>query len=155
MQDNLVVGNLNSRRDWGYAPDFVNAMYLMLQQDEPDDYVIATGETHSIKEFVDIAFDLAEIPLEWKGEGENEIGINKKNGQVVVQIDPKYYRPAEVDLLLGDASKAKKQLGWEPKVKFNELVKIMYESDYNKALNGLSKESKGSTGVLQKQISEK
>jgi GDPmannose 4,6-dehydratase len=130
LQDCLYLGNMYSRRDWGYAPDFVEAMWLILQQDKPDDYVIATNETHSIKEFVDISFDLADMSLKWEGEGEKEIGVEKRTGKVLVQVDPKYYRPAEVDLLLGDYSKAKNVLGWEPKVKFNELVKLMFEADY-------------------------
>jgi GDPmannose 4,6-dehydratase len=131
LQDCLYLGNLYSRRDWGYAPDFVLAMWMMLQQEKPDDYVIATNETHSIKEFVDIAFKLADMELKWDGEGEEEIGVEKRTGRVLVQIDPRYYRPAEVDLLLGDYSKAKKVLGWEPTVKFNKLVEIMYRSDYD------------------------
>jgi len=131
LQDCLYLGNLYSRRDWGYAPDFCEAMWMMLQRDNPGDYIIATGETHSIKEFVNIAFDLANISIRWEGEGKDEIGIDKKSGKVLVQIDPKYFRPSEVDLLLGDYSKAKKVLGWEPKVKFNELVEIMFKADYD------------------------
>ena len=131
LQDYLSLGNIHSRRDWGYAPDFIKAMWLMLQQEKPDDYVISTGETHSIKEFVDIAFNLADIELIWEGEGENEVGIEKSTGRVLVKVDPKYYRPAEVVSLLGDYSKANRVLGWEPKVKFEDLVQIMYESDYS------------------------
>jgi len=142
MQDCLYLGNMYSRRDWGYAPDFVEAMWLMLQQDKPDDYVVATNETHSIKEFVDIAFDLAEMPLKWEGEGQQEVGFSK-SGDALVQIDPRYYRPAEVDLLLGDYSKAKKVLGWEPKVKFNELVEIMYKADYEALKANPIKEKNG------------
>jgi GDPmannose 4,6-dehydratase len=134
-QNCLYLGNMYSKRDWGYAKDFVEAMWLMLQIDEPDDFVIATGETHTVKEFVDIAFDLAGMPLRWEGEGENEIGIHAKDGRVLVQIDPRYYRPTEVDLLCGDASKAKEALGWEPKVKFKELVEIMYKYDYDAIKN--------------------
>ena len=132
LQDCLCLGNLYSKRDWGYARDFCEAMFLMLQQDVPDDYVIATGETHSIKEFVDYSFDLANLSLKWEGEGEEEIGICKNDGRVLVRINPRYYRPADVDLLLGDYSKAKRVLGWEPKVKFKELVEIMYKADYDR-----------------------
>jgi GDP-D-mannose dehydratase len=112
LQEKLYLGNLDAKRDWGYAPEYVEAMWLMLQQDKPDDYVIATGETHSIREFLDLSFGHA--GLEW---------------QKYVEIDPHYYRPAEVDLLIGDASKAKKKLGWTPKTKFPELVRIMTEAD--------------------------
>ena len=111
-QDKLYLGNLDSKRDWGYAKDYVEAMWLMLQQDQPDDYVIATGETHSIREFLDEAFGY--VGLDWKK---------------YVEIDPRYFRPAEVDLLIGDPSKARKNLGWEPKVTFKELVKIMVDAD--------------------------
>ena len=141
LQDCLYLGNMYSRRDWGYAPEFCEAMWLMLQQETPDDYVIATNETHSIKEFVDIAFNLADMSLKWDGEGEKEIGVDKRTGKVLVQIDPRYYRPAEVDLLLGDYSKAKKSLGWEPKVKFNELVEIMYKADYDLLKSSPKKEN--------------
>jgi GDPmannose 4,6-dehydratase len=129
LQDCLYLGNMYAQRDWGYAPDFCEAMWLMLQQEEPGDYVIATGETHTIKDFVNRAFDLADLSLKWEGEGVKEIGVEKRTGKVLVQIDPKYYRPAEVKLLLGDYSKAKEVLNWEPKVKFDELVKIMFEND--------------------------
>ena len=112
VQKRLFLGNLDAKRDWGYAPEYVEAMWLMLQQDNADDYVIATGETHSIREFLDLSFGLA--GLEW---------------EQYVHIDPRYYRPAEVDLLIGDASKAKKQLGWAPKTTFPELVRIMTEAD--------------------------
>jgi GDPmannose 4,6-dehydratase len=112
LQDKLYLGNLDAKRDWGYAREFVEAMWLMLQQDQPDDYVVATGETHSIREFLDLAFGYAN--LDWKKH---------------VEIDPRYYRPAEVDILMGDYSKAKKKLGWEPRTKFPELVKLMVESD--------------------------
>lgn len=166
MQDKLYLGNLEAKRDWGYAPDFVEAMWLMLQQDEPEDYVIATGETHSVREFVNLAFNHAGIELEWRGSGAYEKGIvasvdskqygvssvqNKnlekpsaysslptvylsgksqlKVGDVLIEIDPRYFRPLEVEFLQGDASKAKKKLNWEPKVKFRDLVKIMVDED--------------------------
>jgi GDPmannose 4,6-dehydratase len=142
LESKLYLGNLEAKRDWGYAPDFVEAMWLMLQQDAPDDYVIATGETHSVKEFVNLAFSHAGIDLEWKGNGVNERGIilstasnlepptsNLRTGDVLIEIDPRYFRPLEVEFLQGDASKAKKKLNWEPKVGFKELVKIMVDSD--------------------------
>ncbi len=128
-QEKLFLGNLDAKRDWGYAKDYVEGMWLMLQQDKPDDYVLATGETHSVRELVEEAAGHVGLEIEWKGKGENEEGIDKKTGKVIVAIDPHYYRPAEVDLLLGDASKAKKELGWQPKVTFKELIKLMVEAD--------------------------
>lgn len=121
----LQLGNLDAKRDWGYAPEYVEAMWLMLQQDEPDDYVIATGETHTVREFVEEAFGIVGISLNWSGEGLDEIGTDAKTGKVLVKIDPKFFRPAEVDLLLGDISKAKRELKWTPKTKFKDLVGIM------------------------------
>jgi GDPmannose 4,6-dehydratase len=157
LQRKLYLGNLDAKRDWGYAGDYVEAMWLMLQQKTPDDYVIATGESHSVREFVEMAFREIGIEIEWKGRGIKEVGIvkevthsnssllsrkkqqnnpitqytihNIKRGDTVVAIDPRYYRPTEVDFLLGDPSKAKKKLGWKAKVKFSELVKMMMESD--------------------------
>jgi GDPmannose 4,6-dehydratase len=123
------LGNLDAKRDWGFAGDYVEAMWLMLQQDIPDDYIIATGETHSVREFVEIAAKELEMNLEWMGEGINEVGIDKNTGKEIVSVDPKFFRPAEVDLLLGDASKARQKLGWKPKVRFGELVKMMVEED--------------------------
>lgn len=132
-QQKVSLGNLDAKRDWGYAKDYVEAMWLMLQQDQPDDYVIATGQTHTVREFCDRAFGLAGYELKWEGEGVNEKGIDKKTGQVLVDVDPKYFRPTEVDLLIGDATKAKEKLGWQPKVSFEELVKIMVDHDvFNK-----------------------
>ena len=127
MQEYFELGNLDAKRDWGSAEDFVEAMWMMLQQDKPDDFVVATNETHSVREFIEEAFRIVEMPIIWEGEGINEVG--KFNGKIVVKINPKFYRPADVDLLLGDYSKAKEKLGWEPKTKFKELVKIMVESD--------------------------
>jgi len=127
--DKIEIGNLDSKRDWGYAPDYVEAMWLMLQQDKPDDFVIATGETRTVREFCEFAFREAGIDIEWTGGGIKEKGINKQNGQVVIAVNPDYFRPVEVDLLLGDYSKAKEHLGWEPSTKFEELVKIMVEHD--------------------------
>ena len=135
MQACLYMGNIDAKRDWGYAPDFVEMMWMMLQQDQPDDYVVATGEMHSVREFIEKAFGRVGIEIAWEGEGVEEVGRNKAAGDVVVRIDPRYYRPAEVDQLLGNPAKAKKQLGWEPKVKFEELVRIMTEGDL-KILDG-------------------
>ncbi len=129
LEEKLALGNLEAKRDWGYTKDFVYGMYLMMQTEKPDDYVLATGEAHSVRGFVELSCKYLGIDLEWQGEGINEKGIDKKNGKVIVEIDLKYFRPAEVDLLIGDYSKAKKELGWEPKVGFEELVKIMIEAD--------------------------
>jgi len=129
LQSELKLGNLEARRDWGYAPEYVEAMWLMLQQDQPDDYVIATGEAHSVREFVELAFQHAGIDIIWKGKGIDEKGIEKKTGKEILVISPKFFRPAEVEFLIGDYSKAKEKLGWQPKTNFNELVKIMIEAD--------------------------
>jgi GDPmannose 4,6-dehydratase len=126
----LYLGNLDAKRDWGYAKDYVYGMWLMLQQAEPDDFVLATNETHSVREFVEKTAKYFEIDLVWQGEGLNEVGLDKKTNKIIIAIDPKYFRPAEVDVLLGDYSKAKAKLGWEPKVKFNELIEIMAKADY-------------------------
>lgn len=134
LQDILYLGNLDAQRDWGYTKDFVEAMWLMLQQGQPEDFVIATGETHSVREFVECAFKELDIEIEWHGSGVDEYGINKATGEIIVKIDPKNYRPSEVDFLLGDATKAEKALNWKPKTSFKELVKIMIEADYKKAL---------------------
>ncbi|MDP3970726.1 MAG: GDP-mannose 4,6-dehydratase [bacterium] len=127
----LYLGNMDAKRDWGYAPDYVEAMWMMMQQDKPDDYVIATGETHSVREFVEVAAKCLDIDVIWEGKGVDEKGYNKKTGEEIVNIDPKYFRPTEVDLLIGDYSKAKKDLGWEPKVTFKELTQIMIDADYD------------------------
>ena len=126
----LYLGNLDAKRDWGYAKDFVEGMWLILQQDKPDDYLLATNETHTVREFAEKTAKHLGFDLVWKGKGINEKGLDKKTGKTIIEIDPKYFRQAEVDILLGDYSKAKKQLGWEPKVRFNELVKIMAKADY-------------------------
>ena len=125
LQDVLYLGNLNAKRDWGHARDFVEAMWMMLQQDEPDDYVIATGEQYSVRAFVETAAPYFGMKITWKGEGLDEVGIDKNTNRVVIKVDPKYFRPAEVESLLGDPTKAKDKLGWEPKVTFNELVEDM------------------------------
>jgi GDPmannose 4,6-dehydratase len=124
-QDILYLGNLNSKRDWGHARDFVEAMWLMLQQDEPDDYVIATGEQYSVREFVDEAAPYFGMKIEWMGEGLDEVGYDWNTKKAVIKVNPKYFRPAEVETLLGDATKAKKKLGWEPKILFKQLVEDM------------------------------
>lgn len=126
----LKIGNLYAKRDWGYAKDYVEGMWLMMQQDKPDDYVLATGETHTVKEFIELSCKECGWEIKWDGNGINEKGYI--NGKVIVEIDEKYYRPAEVDVLLGDASKANKILGWSPKVKFQDLVKLMMRSDLKK-----------------------
>ena len=130
-QECLYMGNLDSLRDWGYAPDYVKAMWLMLQQDTPSDYVIATGEMHSVREFIERSFGLLDMDIEWKGKGVNETGVDRKSGKTVIRIDPKYYRPTEVEQLLGDATKARTILNWEPEVSFNQLVEIMTRADYD------------------------
>ena len=132
LQQKLYLGNLNAKRDWGYAPEYCQAMWLMLQQDIPDDFVIATNETHTVREFCELAFIELDIELEWRGKGVKEKGINKNSGEIVVEIDPSYYRPTEVELLIGDYSKAKEKLNWEPKIRFEELVKLMIIEDWNK-----------------------
>ena len=132
LQDKLYLGNLDAKRDWGFAGDYVEAMWLMLQQDEPDDLVIATGETHSVREFVELAFGEVGIEIEWGGDGVEEVGVDATNSDVLVEIDPRYYRPTEVELLLGDPTKAKEKLGWEAKVGLRELVKMMVEGDMGK-----------------------
>jgi GDPmannose 4,6-dehydratase len=129
LEDAVHLGNLDAKRDWGFAGDYVEAMWRMLQADEPSDYVIASGETHTVREFCDKAFACAGITLAWEGEGVNETGRCTKTGKVVVRVDPHYFRPAEVDLLLGDPSKAKKSLGWKPTVSFEGLVEMMTKAD--------------------------
>ena len=125
----LYLGNLDAKRDWGYAKDYVEGMWRMLQHDSPDDYVLATNETHTVREFIEIAAKRLGFDLEWQGEGVEEIGVDKNTGKTIIKIDPEYFRPTEVDLLIGDYSKVKKQLGWEPSVKFRELVEIMVDAD--------------------------
>lgn len=130
LQDKLYLGNLNSLRDWGYAKDYVECMWLILQHDTPEDFVIATGEYHTVREFATLAFKEVGIDLHWEGEGVNEKGIDTATGKVLVEVDPKYFRPAEVEQLLGDPTKAKTLLGWNPrKTSFEELVGIMVKHD--------------------------
>jgi GDPmannose 4,6-dehydratase len=138
-QRRLYLGNIESKRDWGFAPEYVEMMWLMLQQDKPEDYVVGTGESHSVKEFLDEAFNYVGIEIEWKGEGVGRKGIirslnspldtNLHVGDVIIEIDPKYFRPTEVDYLKADITKAREKLGWEPRTTFNELVKIMVDYD--------------------------
>jgi len=132
LQEKISLGNLDAKRDWGYAKDYVEGMWLMLQQKKPDDYILSTGETHSIREFCEEAFKIAGYDVIWKGKGINEKGIDKKTGKTLIEVDPKYFRPTEVELLIGDNTKAKTKLKWRPKVDFKELVKIMMENDLKK-----------------------
>jgi GDPmannose 4,6-dehydratase len=129
LQDVLYLGNLDAQRDWGFAGDYVEAMWKMMQQDKAEDYVVSSGETHTVREFVEKSFIEAGIPIAWRGKGVDEVGVNKKTGKVVVKIDPIHFRPTEVDLLLGNAFKASDKLNWKPKTSFSELVKMMMKSD--------------------------
>jgi GDPmannose 4,6-dehydratase len=129
LQDTLYLGNLDAARDWGYAGDYVEAMWLMLQQPRPDDYVIATGKTHTVRQFAERAFSCAGIPLRWQGSGVNELGLDANNGRVLIRVDPRYFRPTEVDVLTGDATKARNKLGWQPRVTFEELVQRMVAAE--------------------------
>lgn len=129
LQDTLYLGNMDAKRDWGFAGDYVKAMWLMLQQEKPDDYVVASGETHKVREFVELAFENAGIELEWSGKGIEEKAVNKSDGKVVVAVDPKFFRPAEVQMLHGNPAKAKKVLNWQPEVSFEGLVKMMSDED--------------------------
>jgi GDPmannose 4,6-dehydratase len=133
LQERLFLGNLDSKRDWGHALDYVEAMWLMVQEAHPQDYVIATGESHSVREFVESAFREVGIGVSWKGSGVDEVGLDAKTGESLVKIDPRYFRPTEVDFLLGDAGKAKRNLGWEPRISFGELVKMMVREDLREA----------------------
>ena len=137
LQEYFEIGNLDAKRDWGYAGDYVEAMWLMLQQEKPGDYVIATGEAHSVREFIEEAFKCVDMPIEWEGEGLNEVG--KHNGKVVVKVNRKFFRPAEVDHLLGNPEKAKRELNWNPKVNFKELVGMMIEADLKRIDSGEDK----------------
>jgi GDPmannose 4,6-dehydratase len=133
LQDVLYLGNLESKRDWGHAEDYVRAMWLMLQQEKPEDFVIANGEVHAVREFVELAFRQVGYTIEWSGSGVDEVGIDMQSGKVLVRIDPRYFRPTEVDFLLGDASKARTVLGWEPEVSFQQLVESMVREDLQEA----------------------
>lgn len=128
-QEYLELGNMDSKRDWGHSKDYVKAMWLMLQQDTPDDYVIATNETRSVREFVEVAFKCVDIDIKWQGKGTDEVGINDETGDIIVRVNPKFYRPAEVDILLGDPSKAEKKLFWKREISFEDLVDRMVKND--------------------------
>ena len=132
LEDCLYIGNLDAKRDWGHAKDYVEGMWRIMQHEEADDFVLATGETHSVREFIELSFNEVGMRIEWQGEGTNEVGIDHKSGKTVVKVDPRYFRPTEVDLLLGDASKAHKLLGWKHKTSFPELVKEMVREDLNR-----------------------
>jgi len=132
LQDSVSLGNLDSQRDWGYAPEFVEGMWMILQQSKPDDFVLATGETHTIREFAELTFKELDIEIEWTGSGKEEKGIEVKTGITRVEINPRYFRPTEVDLLLGNPRKAKEIMNWSPVIKFQELVKIMALADWEK-----------------------
>lgn len=132
LQEKTFLGNLESKRDWGHARDYIEGMYLMLQQEEPEDFVLATGETHTVREFCELAFGHAGIDLQWIGDGIEEKGINAKTGNTVIEIDPRYFRPTEVDILIGDAARAHEKLGWRPKYTFDGLVKEMIDEDRKK-----------------------
>ncbi|NIP99329.1 MAG: GDP-mannose 4,6-dehydratase [Nitrospinaceae bacterium] len=136
--DKLSLGNLNAKRDWGFARDYIEGMWMMLQQDQPEDFVLATEEQHTVREFVDLAFGYCGIQLDWQGSGADEKGIDPATGKVLVDVNPKYYRPAEVETLIGDCTKAKTRLGWAPKTSFKELVEMMMANDLN--LAGLNRE---------------
>jgi len=128
-QDTLYIGNLEAKRDWGFAPEYVEMMWLMLQQEKADDYTVGTGKSYTVRQFIELSFDYAGITIEWKGNGKDEIGVNKANGNILVKIDERYFRPTEVDFLQADITKAKRQLHWEPRVLFEELVHIMVDYD--------------------------
>ena len=142
MQDKLYLGNLDAKRDWGHAKDYVEGMWRILQQDKPQDYVLSMNETHTVREFVELAFAELGYELEWQGTGVDEKGIDKNTGKVLVEVDPKYFRPAEVELLWGDSTKARTELGWEPKYSFMDLVKEMVQSDLEEMKNGGGYKSK-------------
>jgi hypothetical protein len=129
LDKKIYLGNLDARRDWGYAPEYVEAMYLILQQPEAEDFVIGTGESHSVREFAEEAFRLAGFELEWQGRGTEEKGLDRKTGKILIGIDPRYYRPSEVENLVADASKAREKLGWQPKKRFEDIVKLMLKHD--------------------------
>ena len=142
MQDKLYLGNLDAKRDWGHAKDYVEGMWRILQQDKPQDYVLSMNETHTVREFVELAFAELGYEIEWQGTGVDEKGIDKKSGRVLVEVDPRYFRPAEVELLWGDSTKARTELGWEPKYSFMDLVKEMVQSDLEELKNGGGYKSK-------------
>ncbi len=135
LQDKFFLGNLEAKRDWGYAKDYVEGMWLMMQAKKPGDYILSTKETHSVREFVEESAKILGMDIKWSGSGINEKGIDKKTGKIIIEIDPKYFRPAEVDMLIGDNSKAKKELGWRPKTTFKQLVKLMVDADMKREVD--------------------
>jgi GDPmannose 4,6-dehydratase len=149
QQDKLYLGNLHARRDWGFAGDYVEGMWRMVQMDTPDDYVLATGETHTVRELCQLAFGRVGIELEFRGEGVDEVGIDTNSGKEVVLIDPRYFRPTEVDLLLGDATKARTRLGWTPTVSFTELIEMMVDADLSAVQSGIPFTVESSSSTLQ------
>jgi GDPmannose 4,6-dehydratase len=142
IQEKTFLGNLNAQRDWGHAKDYVHGMWLMMQQEEPDDFVLATGKTTSVRKFCEMAFKHAGIDLEWQGEGVNERGINKETGKAVIEVDPQYFRPTEVDLLLGDPTKAQEKLGWKFEYDIDALVEDMVKTDHKSLLESINGEGK-------------
>lgn len=142
IQEKTFLGNLNAQRDWGHAKDYVQGMWLMMQQEKPDDFVLATGKTTSVRKFCDMAFKHAGIEIEWEGEGVNERGINKATGKAVIEVDPQYFRPTEVDLLLGDPTKAQEKLGWKFEYDINALVEDMVKADHKSLLESMNGEGK-------------
>ena len=144
LQTHLYIGNLDAKRDWGHANDFVKGMWLMLQQPEPDDYVLATGESHSVREFIELAFAEVGRSILWKGTGDDEVGVDATSGQDLVRVDRRYFRPTEIDELLGDASKARLKLGWQPETSFAELVAEMVKSDLKAVAAEAERKDRGS-----------
>jgi GDPmannose 4,6-dehydratase len=132
LQKSVALGNLNAKRDWGYAPEYCDGMWRMLQQETPEDFVLATGKTHTVREFVDLTFKILDMTLEWEGAGPSERGIDRKTGNTLVEVDPRYYRPTEVEILVGDATKARTKLGWAPTTVFEDLVAMMAKSDFER-----------------------
>lgn len=141
LQDKLILGNMDSKRDWGYAPEYVEGMWRILQADKPDEFVLATNETHTVREFAELSAARLGMTIEWQGEGANEVGVCKETGKTIVEVSPRYYRPTEVDLLLGDPTKAKNELGWQPKTTFKKLVEIMTDYDFKLAKSELAAKS--------------
>lgn len=152
LQEKLLLGNLEAKRDWGYAPDFIEGMWQMLQQRSPEDFVLATGETTSVRRFVELAFAITGVKIEWHGKGSKERGVDSKTGAVLVEVSPQFFRPAEVDQLIGDAAKAKKKLGWEPKTRLEELVEIMVKSDLEQQRKYLPQGSEASLFQLDEAV---
>ena len=142
LQEALYLGNLDAKRDWGHARDYVEGMWRIVQQDTPEDYVLATGETHSVREFVELAFAEVGRTIAWRGEGVDEVGVDEASGKTLVRIDPRYFRPTEVDLLLGDPSKAREKLGWQHRISFRELVREMVESDLKSVRNEIERRNR-------------